>query len=312
MNALPATAVKALTQAIGNCQQPLAHRGPVTIDPTPQGNDRGMFNDQKWDPSKYRSILPNASQAGDSFVDLPGFGPGGSYNAGDWNSTNYGGNSFSFLTDNYFNTTNFYGGDTFNIGGNTNVNNLTVQNLNTTTINNTNITNINGGGSGGGSGGGGNGGGGLFPGGGGGGGFFPPGPGDRGAPGRDGRDGLPGGPGGGGDFPGGGGFFPGGGRLGQRTITWLKSLPALKVTKKPPDTVVGLVPTCQTYTLLGDVNVTFDATACTIALSKTFYTVETCKYTINSPAGMPVVTDVTYEPGQKRNCTETGTFLTPG
>lgn len=314
LKALPENAIKALTQAIGNCQQPLTHRGPVTIDPTPRGDDRGMYNNGAWDPSKYRDLLPSASQAGDVFIELPGFGPGGSYHAGDWNSTNYGGNNFYFPTDNTFNTNNFYGGPTFNVGGNTTLENITVNNINTTTINNYPVSGDGGGGTGGGGAGGGGGGGG-------GGGWWPPG------------GGFPGGGGGGGDWPGGGGgggvpggptdgpagggpVYPptgGGGTWGYRgrTIRWISDLPPIVPVYAPPDQAVGLDETVTSYTLLGNVSATFDSATCTISLGKTFYNVDVYRYTINSPTGRPLVIGVDYKAGW-RNGINTGTFLTPG
>jgi hypothetical protein len=126
---LPDQTVKSLTQAIGNCVQPLTHRGSLNIQPSILGNRRGVYTGQNWSSSKYASILPPAgSQA---FADIPG------YNAGDWNSVNYEGSQFYFPTDNYFNNSNFYGGDTTNIGGDTNFQNINTQNL---TVNNLTIT----------------------------------------------------------------------------------------------------------------------------------------------------------------------------
>lgn len=143
---LPEQAIRALTQALGNCNQPLTHRGSLNIQPYVYGNRRGVYTGQRWNPNDYKDILPNAGESDD--VDLPGF------RAGDWNSVNYGGGNFFFPTDQFFDESNFYGGPTTNIGGDTNF-----ETINATTINVTNIntTNINGGGGGGGPGGGGGG-----------------------------------------------------------------------------------------------------------------------------------------------------------
>jgi hypothetical protein len=141
VESLPEQAVRALTQAIGNCNQPLTHRGPLNIQPYVYGNRRGVYTNQRWNPADYKGILPNAGESDN--VDLPG------YNAGDWNSVNYAGGNFFFPTDQYFDESNFYGGPTTNIGGDTNF-----ETINATTINVTNVntTNINGGAPGGGGG----------------------------------------------------------------------------------------------------------------------------------------------------------------
>lgn len=146
VQALPEQAIRALTQALGNCNQPLTHRGSLNIQPYVYGNRRGVYTGQRWNPADYRDILPTAGESDD--VDLPG------YTAGDWNSVNYAGGNFFFPTDQYFDESNFYGGPTTNIGGDTNF-----ETINATTINVTNIntTNINGGGGGGGGAGGGGG-----------------------------------------------------------------------------------------------------------------------------------------------------------
>jgi hypothetical protein len=99
----------------------LTHRGSLNIQPTIFGNRRGVYTGQNWSSSKYNEILPTAGS--DVFADIPGF------RAGDWNSVNYEGSQFYFPTDNTFNTNNFYGGDTTNIGGDTNFQNITVQNI---------------------------------------------------------------------------------------------------------------------------------------------------------------------------------------
>lgn len=126
---LPNQTVKSLTQALGNCVQPLTHRGSLNIQPNVLGNRRGVYTGQNWSSSKYADILPNAGS--EAFADIPG------YKAGDWNSVNYDGSQFYFPTDNYFNSSNFYGGDTTNIGGDTNFQNINTQNM---TVHNLTVT----------------------------------------------------------------------------------------------------------------------------------------------------------------------------
>jgi hypothetical protein len=176
--ALPEAALRQLMQSLGNCQQPLTHRGAINIQPPGTTLAGGLARPGTWRTSDYTPLLPTAGD--DVFVDMPG----NQYNTTN-NSTNYGGNQFSFPINQAFNYSNYYGGDTFNVAGNSTFDNSTVNNLTTNNLTTNNITIINqGGGSdpggggrgsgGGGTGGGGNGGG---QNGGGGGGFGGPGPG---------------------------------------------------------------------------------------------------------------------------------------
>ena len=163
---LPDAAVRALTQALGNCNQPLTHRAPLNLQPrNPQQNGPGTFGVDTWQPQDYYDIMPTAS---DSFsADIPGWGgPGGA------NSNNWYGDTFNFPTSQEFNLNNFFGGpNIFNAGNsffdNQYTYNHTTENQYTTNLN---VTYINGRPVAG-----------------------PPGrPGDRGASGRAGSDGLDG------------------------------------------------------------------------------------------------------------------------
>ena len=168
--ALPEAALRQLMQSLGNCQQPLSHRGAVNFQPPTSTGVGGLANPGTWRPSDYANILP---KAGDNvFFDVAG----DQYNNTD-NSHNYDGNQFNFPLNPEFNYNNYYGGDTFNVAGNSYFDNSTVNNLKAgdLTVNNLSITNriynyttTGGGGDGGG-------GGGTDTGGGGG--FFPGGPG---------------------------------------------------------------------------------------------------------------------------------------
>ena len=164
--ALPEAALRQLMQSLGNCQQPLTHRGAINIQPTNVTGANGLARTGTWRPSDYTGLLPSA---GDNvFVDMAG----NSYND-TTNSNNYDGHQFHFPINQDFNYSNYYGGDTFNVAGNSTFDNSTV---NTLTAGDTNIQNLTvkniyytGGGD---EGGGGDGGGGMNPGGGGGG-IFP-------------------------------------------------------------------------------------------------------------------------------------------
>lgn len=122
---LPQAAIKQLTQSIGNCAQPLTHRGPVNMQAAdvPFANNSagpGASGGGTWNPAQYRDLLPTTDQARN--VDMPGFNPGG------WNLTNYGGGNFYFPTSQEFTTNQFYGGPTYNVAGDTNFTNQYVDN----------------------------------------------------------------------------------------------------------------------------------------------------------------------------------------
>ena len=170
--AIPDGAVRQLMQALGNCQQPLTHRGAVNVQPPGLSTRGGLAKNGTWRPSDYKNLLPTAGSGG--YVDVPG-GGGGSGGGSVNNSRNYDGNQFYFPTDLRFEYTDYYGGDTLNVTGpsnfdysthNTvNAGDIYTNSLRVNYINNTYV----------------------------------------GTPGRDGRDGV----GGGGVGGGGVGFFPG-------------------------------------------------------------------------------------------------------
>lgn len=52
--------LRALMQTLGNCNQPLQHRGPVNITPnTPTSTGGGTYNSNYWDWSDYNNIINN-------------------------------------------------------------------------------------------------------------------------------------------------------------------------------------------------------------------------------------------------------------
>lgn len=127
---LPDSAVRALTQALGNCQQPLAHRGPVNLAPREPAMPRGVVNNNSWNPQQYTNLFP--TDYSQYYFEAPGIG---SYSNGNWYSTNYDGGTFSFPLNQEFNANEYYGGPTFNVGGNSFFNNTFANNaqFNTTT-----------------------------------------------------------------------------------------------------------------------------------------------------------------------------------
>ena len=194
-SALDSQTLKSFTQALGNCNQPLEHRGNVEMSPTNyfirQGEYGGDTYNQGYSTNQYTQynptfqniyapnfgdfnpifpppffpdpILPPNLDPGDQFIDI-----GGDIN-NNINNNLYP-STFFFPTTNNFNyTTNNH------IGGNTTIDNSTTENSYITNNNTTNlfVRNINGNPVQGPSG----------P------------PGQPGADGRDGRDGAPGAPG---------------------------------------------------------------------------------------------------------------------
>ena len=107
---LPPAALKQLTQALGNCGQPLSHRGPVNLQPAMprQSGGRGVYGGagadgspaKTWNTQSYADLLPFNERA---FYEIPGIGgPGGTTN------NNYYGDTFNFPTTNNYNITNNY------------------------------------------------------------------------------------------------------------------------------------------------------------------------------------------------------------
>ena len=137
--ALPEAAVKQLMQALGNCQQPLTHRGSINLQPPTTTGPGGLAQNGTWNPGKYTTLMP---KAGDNvFVDMPG---GNTTNNSVTNTTNYDGNNFYFPVNQDFNYSTYYGGDTFNVAGDSTFNNSTVNNFTSqnSTIENLSVTNV--------------------------------------------------------------------------------------------------------------------------------------------------------------------------
>lgn len=119
-------------QALGNCGQPLTQRGPVNIQQSNFGNQQnGVYGGGQWNPADYQNIIQNINEG--PYIELPGY-------TSNWNSVSYGGDTFFLPTYQQLLQNQFFGGPTFNVGGNvqfTNAftNNVTATNINTTTIN---------------------------------------------------------------------------------------------------------------------------------------------------------------------------------
>lgn len=127
---LPGPALRALTQALGNCTQPLAHRGNVSFLPRNIPEDGPGWNrGGTWSPSDYADILPQMGQAGRGQVDMPRWGDGSR-----WGSSSYYGDTFNFPINQAFNTNNFNGGPNIYNAGDEFVNNFTTNNHTTQNI----------------------------------------------------------------------------------------------------------------------------------------------------------------------------------
>lgn len=104
-------AIKQLTQALGNCGQPLTHRGPVNLQPgaVAEAGGPGVYNGEAWSPNDYADLLEYNPG---SFYDLADFNS-------EWNSHNYSGDNFYFPTTQNFVINNFNYGPGVRIGGET-------------------------------------------------------------------------------------------------------------------------------------------------------------------------------------------------
>jgi hypothetical protein len=95
--AMPDATVRNLMQALGNCNQPLEHRGPISITPSPSTNEQGGV---------YNSFQNNI------------FGDSNSWNTnnifGDSFSTQYMDFVYNNISDQYFNSNQFFNDTFFN------------------------------------------------------------------------------------------------------------------------------------------------------------------------------------------------------
>lgn len=163
--ALSPADLKSLTQALGNCTQPLTSRQAVNMMQPIYNSSNAVYEGDQWNVNNYTNIFP---QAGDEISNF--WNQFLNYTENVNNTNNYN-NTFNFPTYNEFTSNNYFGGDTINIQGDTVTNNHYTTNsyVDNSVVNNITVQN-------------------KFIG--------PPGPaGPAGEPGRDGRDGAPGAPG---------------------------------------------------------------------------------------------------------------------
>jgi hypothetical protein len=119
---LPPAAVKQLTQALGNCNQPLTHRGDVQVTPSQLTTRNGLVTAPRngglppsggWSPQQYGQYMPPAG----SFTPFTVYDIAGFNNYSQWNQTNYAGNQFSFPLSQEFSLNTYLGAPTFNVYG---------------------------------------------------------------------------------------------------------------------------------------------------------------------------------------------------
>lgn len=109
-----------MVRALGNCQAPLSHRGAVNFAPAPRRTRDGVYGPGAWNPSDYPGLVPNAGDV--NGVDIGGMNS-------NWNTGNSYNSQFFFPTDQYFTQNQFFGGPTFNVQCNANIDYLTNQAL---------------------------------------------------------------------------------------------------------------------------------------------------------------------------------------
>jgi hypothetical protein len=131
---LPPAAIKQLAQTLGNCNQPLTHRGDVNVQPSFLEGENGLARGGGWNPNdpQFAGLIPAAGTGG--FYDIPGYSGGG------WNTANYYGDQFFFQTSQEFTSNNYFGGPNNYFGGDTYFdqsthNTIYAYNVNTTLIN---------------------------------------------------------------------------------------------------------------------------------------------------------------------------------
>ena len=119
---LPPAAVKQLTQALGNCNQPLTHRGDVQITPPQLTTRNGLVSGFRngglpgvggWSPQQYLNFLPQAGADNQwAQYEMAGFN---SQNT--WNQSNYGGNTFNLPLNQQFAINQYFGSPSFVVNG---------------------------------------------------------------------------------------------------------------------------------------------------------------------------------------------------
>lgn len=129
---LPDQSVRALMQALGNCQQPVSSRGGLNVQQPDSTNSQGLVNPGQWSPASVpQGYLPTSS-AGSNRYPISS-SPGVNYNSytladipqppgftsSSFSANFYGGAQFSFPIDQTFTLNNVFPGPSVNYGGST-------------------------------------------------------------------------------------------------------------------------------------------------------------------------------------------------
>jgi hypothetical protein len=94
---MPQNAMRQLMQVLGNCNQPLEHRGPVAISTNARQSERGVYDGNRWDPNQFQNIANGPSIFNNNaFVDSS------------VNNRFFGGDEFLFTNNNEFITNNLF------------------------------------------------------------------------------------------------------------------------------------------------------------------------------------------------------------
>jgi hypothetical protein len=136
--AVPANAVGPMAQALGNCAQPLTHRGGLNFAAPIRPNQNGTFGSGAWNPANYQNLFP---------------GSGGQYNQGSyhnqvdlggmnvtWNEGNRYDSQFFFPTNQVFTQNQFFGGPTVHVSGGQQIDYITNEYFDGDTVNVNNVT----------------------------------------------------------------------------------------------------------------------------------------------------------------------------
>lgn len=142
--AVPSTSLGPLAQSLGNCAQPLTHRGGLNFAAPIRPNQNGTFGSGAWNPANYHNLFPG------------GFGLGGGgtpYNPGSyqsqvdlggmnttWNEGNRYNSQFFFPTNQVFTQNQFFGGPTVHVSGGQQIDYITNEYFDGETVNVNNLT----------------------------------------------------------------------------------------------------------------------------------------------------------------------------
>lgn len=135
--AVPPNAIGPMAQALGNCAQPLTHRGGINFAAPQRPNQNGTFNGGAWNPADYQNLFPGGGGQNSSNyqnqVDLGGMNV-------TWNEGNRYDSQFFFPINAEFTSNNFFGGPTVHVSGGQQIDYITNEYFDGDTVNVNNVT----------------------------------------------------------------------------------------------------------------------------------------------------------------------------